>query len=236
MNEQVAIVTGGAVGLGREIVVALSQSGCRVCVNYHTSRGAAKKLIADLGDKAISVQANVCVRDEVSAMVDRVADKWGGVDIVVNNAGIAKDALLIKQSEEDWDSVMMVHVKGALNLIQSCVPHMNHGGHIINISSYSGLKGKKGQVAYSAAKAALLGLTKSAALELAAHGIKVNAVMPGYMSTGMGNAATASLELAKRESLLHTLSDPLEVARFISYLVTTKTITGQTFIFDSRIV
>ncbi len=121
MNEQVAIVTGGAVGLGREIVVALSQSGCRVCVNYNTSRGAATKLSADLGDKAISVQANVCIRDEVSAMVDRVVDKWGGVDIVVNNAGVAKDALLIKQSEEDWDSVMAVHVKGALNLIQSCV-------------------------------------------------------------------------------------------------------------------
>ena len=236
MNEQVAIVTGGAVGLGREIVVALSQSGCRVCVNYHTSRGAATKLSADLGDKAISVQANVCIRDEVSAMVDRVVDKWGGVDIVVNNAGVAKDALLIKQSEEDWDSVMVVHVKGALNLIQCCVPHMNHGGHIINISSYSGLKGKKGQAAYSAAKAALLGLTKSAALELAAHGIKVNAVLPGYMFTGMGSAATGSLELARRESLLHTLSDPLEVARFIAYLVTTKTITGQTFIFDSRIV
>jgi NAD(P)-dependent dehydrogenase (short-subunit alcohol dehydrogenase family) len=169
-------------------------------------------------------------------MVNRVVDKWGGVDIVVNNAGVAKDRLLIKQSEEDWDSVMVVHVKGALNLIQSCVPHMNHGGHIINISSYSGLKGKEGQAAYSAAKAALLGLTKSAALELATRGIKVNAVLPGYMFTGMGSAATDSLELARRESLLHTLSDPLEVARFIAYLVTTKTITGQTFIFDSRIV
>jgi 3-oxoacyl-[acyl-carrier protein] reductase len=236
MHEQVAIVTGGAVGLGREIVVALSRNGCRVCVNYHSSRGAAARLIAELGDKAISAQADVGIRGEVSAMVDKVVDQWGRVDIVVNNAGVTRDALIIKQSEEDWDSVMAVHVKGVFNLIQTCVPHMNCGGHIINISSYSGLKGKKGQAAYSAAKAALLGLTKSAALELAAHGIRVNAVLPGYMSTGMGSAAAGSLELARGESLLHTLSDPLEVARFIAYLVTTKTITGQIFIFDSRIV
>ena len=236
MNDQVAIVTGGAVGLGREIVVTLSRSGCRVCVNYHSSRGAAAELISELGDKAISVQADVGIRDEVSAMVDRVVDQWGRVDIVVNNAGVTMDALFIKQSEEDWDSVMAVHVKGAFNLIQSCVPHMNHGGHIINISSYSGLKGKKGQAAYSAAKAALLGLTKSAALELAARGIKVNTVLPGYMSTGMGSTTAGPLELARQESLLNTLSDPLEVARFIAYLVTTKTITGQTFVFDSRIV
>ena len=236
MHEQVAIVTGGAVGLGREIVVALSQSGCRVCVNYHSSRGAAARLIAELGDKAISAQADVGIRDEVSAMVNKVVDQWGRVDVVVNNAGVTRDALIIKQSEEDWDSVMAVHVKGVFNLIQSCVPHMNHGGHIINIASYSGLKGKKGQAAYSAAKAALLGLTKSAALELAVHGIKVNAVLPGYMATGMGSAAAGALELARQESLLHTLSDPPEVARFIAYLVTTKTITGQTFVLDGRIV
>lgn len=236
MNERVAIVTGGAVGLGREIVIALSQSGCRVCVNYHSSGEAAAKLVSELGAKAMAVQADVGKRDEVAAMVHRVVDQWGRVDIVVNNAGVTRDALLIRQSEEDWDSVMAVHVKGAFNLIQTCVPRMNGGGHIINISSYSGLKGKKGQAAYSAAKAAILGLTRAAAVELAAHGIKVNAVLPGYMPTGMGAAAAESLVQAGKESLLHTLSDPREVARFIAYLVTTETITGQTFIFDSRIV
>jgi len=113
---------------------------------------------------------------------------------------------------------------------------MNNGGHIINISSYSGLKGNKGQAAYSSSKAALLGLTKSAAIELAARDVKVNAVLPGYMPTGMGSIAASALERAREESLLHTLSDPCEVARFIVYLSTTKTITGQTFVFDSRIV
>ncbi|MGO9378289.1 MAG: SDR family NAD(P)-dependent oxidoreductase [Dissulfurispiraceae bacterium] len=236
MNERVAIVTGGAVGLGREIVIALSQSCCCVCVNYHSSHRAAAKLMAGLGDKAIAVRADVGKRDEVLAMVDRVIAQWGRVDIVINNAGVTSDALLIKQSEGDWDSVISVHVKGTFNLVQTCVPHMHDGGHIINISSYSGLKGNKGQAAYSASKAALLGLTRSAAIELAANNVKVNAVLPGYMPTGMGNASTGSLKLAKEKSLLHALSDPREVARFIAYLVTTKTITGQTFVLDSRIV
>lgn len=236
MSEQVAIVTGGAVGLGKEIVIALSLIGCRICVNYHSSRESAVQLISEFGDKGLAVRADVGKRDEVSSMVDRVFDRWGRLDIVVNNAGVAKDALLVKQSEDDWDEVMAVHVKGALNLVQTCVPRMHYGGHIINISSYSGLKGRKGQAAYSAAKAALLGLTKSAALELAMHDIKVNAVMPGYMLTGMGSAAAGSRELARKESLLHILSDPLEVARFIAYLVTTKSITGQTFVLDSRFI
>ncbi|MGD0884930.1 MAG: SDR family oxidoreductase [Thermodesulfovibrionales bacterium] len=236
MDKRVAIVTGGAVGLGREIAIALSGSDCRVCVNYHSSHVAAAKLIEELGDNVIAMRADVCKRDEVLAMVDRVVDKWGRMDIVVNNAGITKDALIVKQSEEDWDSVMAVHVKGLFNLVQTCVPRMNNGGHIINISSYSGLKGNKGQAAYSSSKAALLGLTKSAAIELAARDVKVNAVLPGYMPTGMGSIAASALERAREESLLHTLSDPCEVARFIVYLSTTKTITGQTFVFDSRIV
>ncbi len=131
---------------------------------------------------------------------------------------------------------MAVNIKGAFNLIKSFVPIMNNGGHIINISSYSGLKGKAGQAAYSASKAALLGLTKTAALELGSHGIKVNAVLPGYMATSMGRAAAGALKVAAFDSLLNTLSDPREVARFIAYLTTTDSITGQTFIFDSRIV
>ena len=236
MNERVAIVTGAATGLGREIADALLKDGCRVCVNYHLSHVAAAKLVAGFGDKAMAVRADVGKRDEVSAMVDRVIAQWGRLDIVVNNAGVTKDSLLVKQTVSDWDSMMAVNVKGAFNLLQACVPRMNGGGHIINVSSYSGLKGNKGQAAYSASKAALLGLTRSAALELADHDVKVNAILPGYMPTGMGNAAAGPLELARVRSLLHTLSDPCEVARFVVYLVTTKTITGQAFILDSRIV
>jgi 3-oxoacyl-[acyl-carrier protein] reductase len=236
MRERVAIVTGGAIGLGREIVRALSHSGCRVCVNYLSSHDAAADIAGEIGDGIIAVRADVGKRNDVSAMIDRVIRLWGRLDFVVNNAGVVKDDLLVRQSETDWDRLMEVNLKGAFNLIQASVPMMTEGGHIINISSYSGMKGKKGQAAYSASKAALLGLTKSAALELAERGIRVNAVLPGYMPTGMGASAASSLEHAKEESLLNTLSDPREVAGFIAYLVTTETVTGQTFVFDSRIV
>ena len=236
MLGRVAIVTGGTGGLGKEIVSALFQSGCRVCVNYRRSREEADEMVSGMADRGIALPADVTDYSEVARMGRRVFDLWGRVDIVVNNAGIARDALLIKQSEEDWDEVMAVNVKGAFNVIKACLPLIKTGGHIVNISSYSGLKGKKGQAAYSASKAALLGLTKTAALEFAGRGIKVNAVLPGYMPTAMGTAASGSLELAKQESVLNKLSDPCEAARFIAYLVTTNNITGQTFIFDSRML
>jgi len=236
MNGHVALVTGGAGGLGREIVFALVQSGCRVCVNYHGSQTAADAFVAELGDNAMAVRADVVDFGEVECMARRAFNLWGRMDIVVNNAGIVRDALLVKQSEEEWDRVMAVNVKGAFNVMKACVPLMKNGGHVINISSYAGLKGKKGQAAYSASKAALIGLTKTAARELAPDNIRVNAVLPGYMPTGMGTAASGALEQAKQEGLLQCLSDPREVAQFIAYLVTTKTITGQTFVFDSRIV
>ncbi len=236
MKGRVAIVTGGAVGLGREIASALFQSGCRVAVNYHRSREAADAFVTELGSNAIAVQADVSDFGEVECMGRRIFDLWGRMDIIVNNAGITSDALLVKQSEEDWDRVMAVNVKGAFNVMRACVPLMEQDGHVINISSYSGLKGNKGQAAYSASKAALLGLTKTAALELAPNDVRVNAILPGYMSTGMGTAAFSSLEQAKAASLLRCLSDPRDVAQFIAYLVTTKNITGQTFVFDSRIV
>ncbi len=236
MNGRVALVTGGAVGLGREIVSALFQSGCRVAINYHRSREAADAFVTELGDNAIAVQADVGNFGDVEFMGRRIFDLWGRMDIIVNNAGITSDDLLVKQSEEDWDRVMAVNVKGAFNVMKACVPLMKQDGHVINISSYSGLKGNKGQAAYSASKAALLGLTKTAALELAPNNVRVNAVLPGYMSTRMGTTAFGSLEQAKAVSLLHSLSDPRDVAQFIAYLVTTKNITGQTFVFDSRIV
>jgi 3-oxoacyl-[acyl-carrier protein] reductase len=236
MNGRVAIVTGGAGGLGREIVIALSMAGCRVCVSYLNSQEEADAIVAGLVEDATSERADVVDYGQVVRMCRRVFELWGSVDIVVNNAGITRDSLLVKHSEEDWDRVMAVNVKGVFNVIKACAPLMKEGGHIVNISSYSGMKGNTGQAAYSASKAAILGLTKTASLELAAHGINVNVVLPGYMHTSMGTAAAGALETAKQNSMLHKLSDPREVAQFIAYLVTTTSITGQTFILDSRIV
>lgn len=169
-------------------------------------------------------------------MAGAVRRQWGGVDVLVNNAGITRDALLIKQKETDWDDIMKTNLGGAFHMIRAFVPLMHRGGHVVNISSYSGLKGKEGQGAYSASKAALLGLTKAAAHELAALDIRVNAVLPGYLPTSMGEKAAAAMERAKEASLLNTLSNPEEVARFIVYLSGTTHITGQVFSLDSRII
>ena len=235
-TNKAAVITGGARGLGREIAFALHYNGYRVAINYLHSDGPAQELGARFGDAALLFKADVGNCCEVLDMAACVQRQWGNVDVLVNNAGITVDALCIKQAEDEWDAIMRSNLKGAFNMIKSFAPLMQRGGHIVNISSYSGLKGKAGQSAYSGSKAALFGLTKTAAIELAQYNIKVNAVLPGYMPTEMGTQAVKSLTLAREESLLHTLGDPAEVARFISFLIDTETITGQVFSLDSRII
>lgn len=176
--------------------------------------------------------------EEVLAMTEKILDRFGRLDVVINNAGTTKDNLLLRQSEEEWDETIRTNLTGCFNTIKAMAPAMirSGGGHIVNISSYSGVKGKQGQPAYSASKAALLGLTRSAALELAGYNIRVNAILPGYMPTAMGAAAGKAAESAREMSLLKGLSDPAEVSRFIVYLLQTGGITGQIFSLDSRII
>ncbi len=236
MTNKVAVITGGAGGLGREIAKAFHENGYGIVINYFESGKQAREIFETMGGSVLTVKADVGNSDDVSAMAEHVYKKWGRVDVLVNNAGITKDALLIKQGEKDWDRIMNVNLKGAFNCIKAFAPLMKDGGHVINISSYSGLKGKEGQAAYSASKAALLGLTKTAAIELAEHGIKANAILPGYMPTKMGIKSEDALNKAKEESLLNALSDPMEAARFIVYLANTENITGQVFCLESRII
>lgn len=230
------LVTGAARGLGREIAIALSRAGHRVVLNYHRSGKKALELAKSLNG-AIAVKADVGDLRQVMAMEKALREGWGRLDALINNAGIAKDSLLIKTTEEDWDSVIRTNLTGCFNTIRTFAPLMaeSGGGHIINISSYSGLKGKEGQAAYSASKSALLGLTVSTARELAEFNIRVNAVLPGYMPTEMGMQAKEAMEKAREMSVLGRLSEPKEVAGFISYLITTEGITGQVFSLDSRI-
>ncbi len=222
--------------MGSELAAALHENSFRVAVNYRRSEARAGEIVGKLGSSSMAVRADVSVYPEVLRMADDITGRWGRLDVLINNAGITRDSLLIKQGEKDWDSVMDVNLKGVFNSIKAFVPLMKEGGHIINISSYSGLKGKEGQAAYSASKAALLGLTRTAARELAEKGIRVNAVLPGFMPTAMGAVAGNALEKAKQDSLLNTLSDPGEVARFVVYLAGTRNITGQVFCLDSRII
>jgi 3-oxoacyl-[acyl-carrier protein] reductase len=235
-TNKVAVITGGTRGLGMEIAVGFCRSGYKTAVNYLNSVNEAAALSDRFGVAIITRRADVSIASEMAAFAIEVSDKWGRVDVLINNAGITKDSLLIRQSEKDWGRIIDVNLKGAFNAIKAFAPLMKEGGHIINISSYSGLKGKEGQSAYSASKSALIGLTKTAAIELAERKIRVNAILPGYMPTEMGIGSETAMNMARQESLFNALSDPAEVASFIFYLAGTKNITGQIFCLDSRIV
>lgn len=230
-------MTGGSKGLGRETAITLADRGCNVALNYNRSKTEAATLVQGIGAAAIAVKADVGDLKQVIDMADIVCKKWGRVDALINNAGITRDGLLIKYKEADWDEVLRTNLKGCFNTIKAFVPLMikSGGGHIINISSASGLKGKAGQAAYAASKAALIGLTYTMAEELGEYNIRVNAILPGYMPTAMGSEAEKAMEEAIEASVLKKLSGPCEAAAFISNFITTSSITGQIFRLDSRI-
>ncbi len=233
----VAIVTGASRGLGREVALALGRSGYNVAVNYRHSSEEAGEVVLSTGPRSIGVRADAGSFRDVEEMARKVYEKWGRIDVLINNAAITRDGLMIKCGEDDWDEVFRVNLKGCFNTVKAVAPFMiqARSGHIINISSRSGLRGKTGQAAYSASKASVIGFTYSLAKELGEYNIKVNCVLPGYMPTGMGTRAQGAMKQAREESILGCLSDPGEVAGFIAYLVTTETVTGQVFCLDSRV-
>jgi 3-oxoacyl-[acyl-carrier protein] reductase len=237
-SKKVALITGGARGLGRHVSRAFLDQGYNVAINYLNSEENVQEIIAQAGDRAISLRTDVGNASDVRAMIGRIEQTFGRLDLLINNAGITKDSLLIRQTEEEWDAVIRTNLTGCFNLLKAAAPLMikSGGGHIINISSYSGIKGKAGQAAYSASKAGLIGLTISAAYELAGHNIRVNAVVPGYMLTGMGATAITAMKQAEEQSVLKTLSGPSEIARCIVVVAGMGYITGQVLSLDSRII
>ena len=234
----VALVTGASRGLGKEIALALLKKRYTVFINYLSASRGNSELLRSIGGDARAVRADVGDPVQVRGMADLIEKEASGLDVVINNAGITKDALLIRQSEEEWDSVIRTNLTGCFNIIKTMAPLMvkSGGGHIVNISSRSGLKGKAGQAAYSAAKAALFGLTYTAAAELAEYNIRVNAVMPGFMATDMGVKAFRAMTEARGKSMINKLSDPAEVAAVVLAIVDTEDISGQVFSLDSRIL
>ncbi|GBE03935.1 3-oxoacyl-[acyl-carrier-protein] reductase FabG [bacterium BMS3Abin09] len=234
----ICLITGSSRGLGRSIALTLGARGHKVAVHYKDDKTGAEEVASKINDHVI-VRADVRSPEEVKASVEKVIEKWGRIDLLVNNAGITKESLLLKTSEEDFDEVIDTDLKGPFNFIRAAARYMmkQKGGHIINISSYAGLKGKEGLSAYSAAKAGLVGMTMSAAKELSRYNISVNAVLPGYMLTDMGGGSTGKgKEQALNESIIKEYSDPDSAAEFICYLAGTKGVTGQVFNLDSRIL
>ncbi|WP_027090921.1 3-oxoacyl-[acyl-carrier-protein] reductase [Cohnella thermotolerans] len=235
-----ALVTGASRGIGRAIAIALAQAGADVAINYAGSEAAAAetaKAVEALGRKALLVQANVGKAAEFDAMVQKTLETFGKLDILVNNAGITRDNLIMRMKEEEFDDVIETNLKGVFNGIKAVTRPMmkQRSGRIVNISSVVGVLGNAGQANYVAAKAGVIGLTKSAARELASRGITVNAVAPGYIETDM----TGKLSPEIREGILGQvplgrMGRPEDVASAVVYLVSDAAayMTGQTLHVD----
>ena len=239
---QVAIVTGASRGIGRAISLQLAQCGAKVAVNYASSSGAADELVAKIasdGGEAIAVQADVSKADQIDALFSTVMDKWGRVDVLVNNAGIARDSLLLRMKPEDWQSVIDTNLTSVFlcTRLASKIMLKQKSGRIINIASVAGLTGNPGQANYSAAKAGVLGFTKTVAKELASRGITVNAVAPGFIATDMTN--DLKLDGILQFIPLGRYGQPEEIAGMVRFLAADPAaayITGQTFNVDGGMV
>ena len=193
LEGKVALVTGAGRGIGRAIAVKLASNGARIIVNYNGSEAKARetvKLIEEAGGEAWAVKCDVSDFASCGELARTVIEKYGRIDILVNNAGVTRDGLIMRMSEEDYDTVLDINLKGAFNTIRHFSPNFlkQRSGKIINISSVSGVLGNAGQANYCASKAGLIGLTKSVARELASRGICVNAVAPGFIETEMTEA------------------------------------------------
>lgn len=241
MGEKVVIITGASRGLGRALALRFGRDGGKVLVNYKDKEEEARLTVEEVkreGGEAFAFRADVRDCRMVQLMVDSVLKRYGRVDVLINNAAAVKDQLLIKISPEDWDEVLGTNLTGAFNMIRAASKAMlrQRSGHIVNISSISGEKGRIGQASYSASKSALIGLTKAAARELGRYNIKVNAILPGLLLTGMVETSPSKVKkIGLKESILNRFSNIEIVVEFIYNLTEGDSVSGQVFNLDSRV-
>ncbi|MEB6322534.1 3-oxoacyl-[acyl-carrier-protein] reductase [Staphylococcus xylosus] len=231
-----ALVTGASRGIGRSIAIQLAEEGYNVVVNYAGNKEKADAVVEEIkakGVESFAIQANVANGDEVKAMIKEVVSQFGSVDVLVNNAGITRDNLLMRMKEQEWDDVIDTNLKGVFNCIQKVTPQMlrQKGGSIINLSSVVGAVGNPGQANYVATKAGVIGLTKSAAKELASRHITVNAVAPGFIVSDMTDALSDELKAQMLAQIpLAEFGEDSDIAHTVAFLASEKAkyITGQT--------
>lgn len=235
LEGKVALVTGASRGIGRAIALSLAESGADVAVNYAGSEQAAEEVVRQIetmGRLAVKIRADVGNAEEAEEMVKAVLERFGKLDILINNAGITRDNLLMRMKEDEFDQVINTNLKGVFNCIKAATRPMmkQRYGRIVNISSVVGSLGNPGQANYAASKAGIVGLTKAAARELASRGITVNAVSPGFIATDMTDRLSEEQKQAILSQIpLGTLGKPEHVARTVTFLVSDAAsyITGQ---------
>ena len=240
LNGKIAVVTGASRGIGKAIAMKFAQLGATVVINYNGSAQKAEEvkqsIIAD-GGRAVIKQCNVADYDACEAFIKEVIDQFGRIDILVNNAGITKDGLIMRMSEEDFTNVVDVNLKGTFHCIRFASRQMmkQRSGRIINMSSVVGISGNAGQINYAASKAGVIGMTKSAAKELASRGITVNAIAPGYIETDMTNVLSDKVkEETMKQIPLGRLGQTGDIAAAAAFLASDEAgyITGQVLAVD----
>ena len=235
LNGRCAVVTGASRGIGKAIALKLASLGANIVINFRSSEKEALEVeneIKNMGVDVISVNADISKLDEVENLIKNAKEKFGTIDIIVNNAGITKDNLILRMKEEDFDDVIDVNLKGVFNCLKSITPVMirQKKGKIINISSVVGISGNAGQVNYAASKAGIIGMTKSLAKEIGTRGINVNAIAPGFIDTEMTECLGEKVkEEAKKNIPLKRFGTAEDVAEVVAFLAGDESdyITGQ---------
>jgi 3-oxoacyl-[acyl-carrier protein] reductase len=240
LNGRVALVTGASRGIGAAIAERLAAEGAAVAVNYAGRADAAAEVVASIqasGGTAIALQADVSDPGACAELVAQTLEQLGGLDILVNNAGITRDGLLVRMSDDDWNAVIQTNLSGAFHMIRAVAKHMMkaRSGSIINIASVVGLTGNAGQINYSAAKAGLIGMTKTVARELASRNVRANAIAPGFIATEMTDALPDAVrEAAQGQIAMGRLGSTADVAAAVAFLASDDAsyITGQVIAVD----
>lgn len=240
LENKVALVTGASRGIGKAIAITLAGYGAKVIVNYCGSKDKAEEVVTEIknhGGEAVTYQCDIAQFEEVKAMVGDIIKDFGKIDILINNAGITKDNLVLKMKEEEFDKVIATNLKGSFNCISHTVKGMikQRSGRIVNMSSVVGVVGNAGQINYCASKAGVIGMTKSLAREVGSRGITVNAVAPGFIETDMTDVIsdTAKEQIITQIPLKH-MGKAEDIAETVAFLVSDKAayITGQTIQVD----
>lgn len=244
LKGKTAVITGASRGIGRAIALELAEHGANIVVNYSGSEAKAYEVVEEIkqnGGNAIAIRANVANMEEVQSMMKESLEQFGTIDVLVNNAGITRDNLLMRMKEDEWDDVININLKGVFNATKAVTRQMmkQRSGRIINIASIVGVSGNPGQANYVAAKAGVIGLTKTTARELASRHITANAIAPGFITTDMTDKLTEDVKTEMLKQIpLARFGDAKDIASVVSFLASDKSayITGQTLHVDGGMV